>query len=163
MIAISLQSGSNGNCIFVETGGVRLLFDAGISGIQAERRLARFGVEIRDVDGLFVSHDHVDHARCAGIYGRKYGVPLHITPATLDAASSRCDLGRIPEARTFEAGDSVRIGGVTVETLPTPHDGVDGVVFSIDDGSHRLGVMTDLGHVFDGLGQAVGSLDAVII
>ena len=32
MIAISLQSGSNGNCIYVEAGGVKLLFDAGISG-----------------------------------------------------------------------------------------------------------------------------------
>ena len=163
MIAISLQSGSNGNCIYVEAGGVRLLFDAGISGIQAERRLERFGVDIRDVDALFVSHDHVDHARCAGIYGRKYGVPLHITPATLEAASSRGELGRIPAARSFSAGDSVQIGGVTVETVPTPHDGADGVVFSIDDGIHRLGVMTDLGHVFDGLVEAVGSLDAVIL
>jgi phosphoribosyl 1,2-cyclic phosphodiesterase len=163
MIAISLQSGSNGNCIFVEASGVKLLFDAGISGIQAERRLGRFGIDIRDVDGLFVSHDHVDHVRCAGIYGRKYGIPVHITGPTLEAASRRCDLGRIPEARVFAAGESVRVGGAIVETLPTPHDGADGVVFTVDDGTHRLGVMTDLGHVFDELAEAVGSLDAVFL
>ncbi len=29
MKVISLQSGSNGNCIYVETDGVKLLFDAG--------------------------------------------------------------------------------------------------------------------------------------
>jgi phosphoribosyl 1,2-cyclic phosphodiesterase len=163
MRAISLQSGSNGNCIYVEAPGVRLLFDAGISGIQAERRLARFGIDIRDVDALFVSHDHVDHSRCAGIYGRKYGIPLHITPRTLEAASRRCDLGRVRGARSFDAGESVRVGGVTVETLPTPHDGADGVVFTVDDGNHRLGVMTDLGHVFDGLAGAVRALDGVIL
>ena len=39
MRVISLQSGSNGNCIYVEAGRVRLLFDAGISGIQAQERL----------------------------------------------------------------------------------------------------------------------------
>jgi hypothetical protein len=33
---ISLQSGSNGNCVYVEAGSVKLLFDAGISGIQVE-------------------------------------------------------------------------------------------------------------------------------
>ena len=31
MRVISLQSGSNGNCIYVEADGVKLLFDAGIS------------------------------------------------------------------------------------------------------------------------------------
>ena len=35
MKLISLQSGSNGNCFYVEAGGVQLLFDAGISGRQA--------------------------------------------------------------------------------------------------------------------------------
>jgi hypothetical protein len=35
MRMVSLQSGSNGNCIYVEAGGVRILFDAGISGRQA--------------------------------------------------------------------------------------------------------------------------------
>ena len=40
---ISLQSGSNGNCIYVEADGVKLLFDAGISGIQVQDRLALHG------------------------------------------------------------------------------------------------------------------------
>ncbi len=35
MVFISLQSGSNGNCLYVESGGVRLLFDAVISGRKA--------------------------------------------------------------------------------------------------------------------------------
>ena len=47
MKAISLQSGSSGNCIYVEAGGVKLLFDAGIAGVQAEDRLAAHG---RDID-----------------------------------------------------------------------------------------------------------------
>jgi len=76
IIAASLQSGSNGNCIFVDAGGVRFLFDAGISGIRAERRLARHGRDIREVDALIISHDHADHIRCAGIYQRKYGLPI---------------------------------------------------------------------------------------
>ncbi len=33
MRVISLQSGSNGNCIYVEANGVTLLFDAGIKRI----------------------------------------------------------------------------------------------------------------------------------
>jgi hypothetical protein len=40
MKLISLQSGSNGNCLYVEAGGVKPLFDAGISGSQVHERLS---------------------------------------------------------------------------------------------------------------------------
>lgn len=42
MKVIALHPGSNGNCIYVETKGVRPLFDAGISGKQAESQLAAY-------------------------------------------------------------------------------------------------------------------------
>ncbi len=71
MEVIALQSGSSGNCIYVEAAGQRLLFDAGISGRQAEQRLAAHGREIRDVDALVISHDHNDHVRAMGSLSAK--------------------------------------------------------------------------------------------
>ena len=50
-----------------------------------------------------------------------------------------------------------------METIPTPHDGADGVVFVVDDGHRRLGILTDLGHVFAGLDAVLQSLDAVLL
>lgn len=163
MKIISLQSGSNGNCIYVEADGVRLLFDAGISGIQAKERLAAHGVDITSVDALLISHDHRDHARCLGIYQRQFGLPVFITRKTLAAAMAYTKLGKLTDVRQFQAGAPVQFGTVVVETIPTPHDGADGVVFIVDDGRQRLGIMTDLGHVFDGLRSAVCSLDAVLL
>lgn len=163
MRMVSLQSGSNGNCIYVEADGVRLLFDAGISGRQAEQRLSAHGRDIRDVDALVISHEHRDHARCMGIYQRKYGMPVHVTKKTLAVSRSRHGLGEITDLRTYKAGSSLHFGTVTVETIPTPHDGVDGVAFVVDDGQHRLGILTDLGHVFDGLKAVIASLDAVLV
>ena len=52
---------------------------------------------------------------------------------------------------------------MAIETIPTPHDGVDGVAVVIDDGRKRLGVLTDLGHVFADLPAVLGSLDAVLL
>ena len=60
MIVISLQSGSNGNCFYVESRGVRLLVDAGISASQAEQRLRARDREIRGIDALLISHDHTE-------------------------------------------------------------------------------------------------------
>ena len=162
MKVISLQSGSNGNCIHVEADGVRLLFDAGISGVQAKERLRQHGRDVTDVDALLISHDHSDHCRSMGIFHRKFGLPVFATEKTFQAAS-RCRIGKISEINHFCAGDVLRFGKVTVETFPTPHDAADGVVFVVDDGKDRLGILTDLGHVFDGLEDIVGSLDAVLL
>jgi phosphoribosyl 1,2-cyclic phosphodiesterase len=163
MIAVPLQSGSSGNCIYVETNGVRLLFDAGICGSDAERRLASIGRNIRDVQALIISHDHSDHIRSAGVYQRKFGIPLYITPRTLDVAQRRHDLGRLSDVRLFLAGGVIHVEGVTVETVPTPHDGADGSVFVVSSLGKRLGIMTDLGYVFDGLAPIVETLDAVFL
>jgi phosphoribosyl 1,2-cyclic phosphodiesterase len=163
MLAISLQSGSNGNCIYVETPGVRLLFDAGITGVQAEERLAAHGRDIRKVDAVIISHDHGDHIRHAGVFHRKFGLPVYVTPATFAAASSRCALGKFTDLRHFRSSDQLRLGDAVVHAVPTPHDGADGAVFVVEAGAKRLGIMTDLGHVFQGLLHLVSSLDAVFL
>lgn len=163
MIAISLQSGSNGNCIFVETNGLKLLFDAGISGKQAEQRLASFGRDIRDVDALIISHDHGDHVRHAGVYQRKFKIPVYITPGTLESALKKQNLGCLQDIRHFTSGDNIDFGDVSVRTIPCPHDCVDGSVFVISSHKKLLGIWTDLGHVFEDLSSLIPSLDAVFI
>lgn len=161
VVTLSLQSGSNGNAIYVEADDVRLLFDAGISGVLAERRLAQHGRDIREVDALILSHDHSDHVCCAGIYQRKFGLPIYMTRPTHRAMY--CDLGRLTDVRYFRSGDSLQFGRVTVHTLHTPHDAADAVVFVVDYEGRRLGVLTDLGHPFARLARVLEDLDAAYL
>ena len=162
MKVISLQSGSNGNCIYVEAGGVKLLFDAGISASEVEERLALHGRDATAVDAVLISHDHIDHCRSMGILNRTFGLPIYATAKTYEAAK-RFALGEIADLRHFRSGETVKVGKIVVETIPTPHDAEDGVVFVVDDSKHRLGILTDLGHVFDGLADVIASLDAVLL
>jgi len=158
MLTFSLQSGSNGNAIYVEAGDVRLLFDAGISGKTAESRLGIHGREIRGIDGLLISHYHNDHVGCAGVFNRKYGLPIYATRKTLAAARNRIE--PVGETRPFRAGETICFGKVQVHTLPTPHDGVDGVAFVVEHEHNRLGILTDLGHPFTALQKVLSTLDA---
>ncbi|MEM7454814.1 MAG: MBL fold metallo-hydrolase [Planctomycetota bacterium] len=165
MKVISLQSGSNGNCFYVETGDVRLLFDAGISGKKAKQRLAEHGRNIEDVDALFISHDHSDHVSSMGVYQRKFGMPIYITRQTLQQCYRSAKVGPIERVRFFRGGETILFDNTQVHTVPTAHDSVDGCAFVVED-SHsgqRVGILTDLGHVFDGLRDVLKSLDAVVI
>lgn len=163
MIAISLQSGSNGNCYYIEANGMKLLFDAGITASMAARRLQEHGRDIKDVDALIISHDHGDHARHVGVYSRKYKMPVYITQSTLQTASKRHGIGRMNEIRYFNAGDEIIIGDLSIETIPSPHDASDGSLFVVSSGVKKLGIWTDLGHVPDGLYSLIATLDAVFI
>ena len=82
---ISLQSGSNGNCYFVQAGEVRLLIDAGISAQLVRRRLAQFGEAPQRLDAILISHDHHDHSRSMGVFQRQFSAPLFVTEKTLAA------------------------------------------------------------------------------
>ena len=163
MKVIALQSGSDGNCYFVRSGEVRLIFDAGISGRQAEQRLSERGEDIRQANALFLTHDHRDHSKSIGIFHRQFELPVYLTRKTWQSVQQHQQVGRIDDLRFFRAGEVIPFEHLKIHSIPTPHDGVDGVVYVIEDGQHRLGILTDLGHVFDGLREVLQSLDAVIL
>lgn len=161
MLTFSLQSGSNGNAIYVEAGDTRLLIDAGISGAQAQKRMAYHDRNIRDIDALIISHDHIDHIRCAGIYQRKFGIPLYITPAT--KLGTRCRLGHLGEVRSFRSGETIEINDVKIHTFRTAHDAADGVAFVVQWEAKRLGILTDLGHPSLWIQEVLETVDAAYL
>lgn len=161
MLTFSLQSGSNGNCVYVEAGDARLLIDAGISGREAEGRMRVRNREIRDVDALLITHDHNDHVRCSGVLHRKFHIPIWMTRPTHDAV--QCNLGPLRGMNYFTSGQTLQFKNVLVHTIATPHDAADGVGFVIEHAGKRLGILTDLGHPFEGLKELLASLDAVYL
>ncbi len=165
MEVITLQSGSAGNCVFVRSGETRLLFDAGITGRKAELRLAEYGYDIRDCNGVILSHEHCDHISGLGVFHRKFGLQVYASLRTWNATRAKPSTGFIGSPNHFVSGKPFQIGSLRIETLRTPHDAVDGVCFVIEDteSGQRFGLLTDLGHVFGELGKIIESLDAVLI
>ncbi|PIE53665.1 MBL fold metallo-hydrolase [Candidatus Fermentibacteria bacterium] len=138
-----LASGSSGNALAVEHEGQMIFFDAGISGKQHLLRLQESGLSYESAAGLFVSHEHGDHSRCAGILARKWKVPVFGTRGTLD--SSGLTSQKLPGLEVFANGDTVNIGPFTVMPWTISHDAVDPSGFTVTAGGRRLGIATDMG------------------
>ncbi len=165
MEVITLQSGSSGNCVFVRSNGTRILFDAGISACKAQSRLASYGHDVSDCHALVLSHEHSDHVSGVGALHRKFGLPVYANESTWRATCQRPSTGNIGDPNYFVSGQPFQIGSLRIEPIRTPHDAVDGVCFVVEDlqSGQRLGILTDLGHVFRGLRKVIASLDAVLI
>ena len=80
----TIASGSSGNCIYVGSEATHLLVDVGISGKKAEAGLNSLGLTGRDLDGILVTHEHMDHVAGLGVMARKYEVPIYATTGTLE-------------------------------------------------------------------------------
>lgn len=76
-----LFSGSSGNSVYVACGGVKLLVDAGVSATRVEANLREIGVDIREIDAILVTHEHVDHVRGLGVLCRRFGLPVYANRA----------------------------------------------------------------------------------
>lgn len=163
MDVLCLQSGSSGNCVFVDTGSECLLFDAGISFRKVQTRLNEAGRDASEIDAIVISHDHRDHIGCLGVLNRRLNVPIHISRKTLRATERRVSLGPAQNIQHFAPGETFTVGVTAIESMPTPHDGVDGAAFTLDNGCSRFGLWTDLGCVFDDLLASVNTLDAILI
>ncbi len=165
MEVISLQSGSSGNCVFVRSGGTSVLFDAGISGCKAETRLAKYGHNIRDCCALVISHEHSDHICGAGVFHRKYNLPVFSNVRTWNAMREKSSSGCLGSPNHFATGEAFELGSLRIEPIRTPHDAIEGVCFVIEDvnDGQRFGLLTDLGHAFTGLSNVIRTLDAVLL
>jgi phosphoribosyl 1,2-cyclic phosphodiesterase len=74
----SLNSGSNGNCYYLENEHDAILVDAGISCRETEKRMERLGLTMKKIRAIFVSHEHADHIRGITVLAKKYQAPgLH--------------------------------------------------------------------------------------
>lgn len=152
-----LGSSSAGNCVFVEGGGVRLLVDAGLSREVTFDALAGIGVPWETINAVLITHEHSDHV--AGIetmmtMWRRYGfdVNVYMTPGTAVALKEKGY--KIPMARmwTFKPGcKTFEVGGLLIGADLVSHDAAAPVAYTIGDGKHTMGVVTDLGVIYPGM------------
>jgi phosphoribosyl 1,2-cyclic phosphodiesterase len=153
-------SGSSGNCLLVEAEGERLLVDAGIGPTRAIERLRTLGTDLvtsRAPLGLFVSHDHGDHAAHASPLARATRAPLFAHAGiTIDRARRKLDV------RGYTPGRPVSLGPFVVETVPVPHDAPH-VAIRVSAGGRRVGIATDVGHVTPALRGLLLGCDLVFL
>jgi phosphoribosyl 1,2-cyclic phosphodiesterase len=140
-----LGSGSGGNALIVESGGRRLLLDAGFSCRQIEQRLASLDEEASRIDALLLTHEHSDHCRGVEVLERRHGIPVYATAGTF-AGIRWSDRGQRRDLRTIRSGEPFHTPGFRIEAFRLPHDAREPVGFVIEDepGS-RLGLAADLG------------------
>lgn len=137
-----LASGSKGNSLFVSCRNSAVLIDAGLSGVEVERRLKSINVDPQDLTAIIITHEHSDHVRGAGVLSRRFNTPVHMTEKTWQACKG---LGKIDHLNFFECGTSFQLDEILVRSFSISHDATDPIGFTMEHNNQKIGIATDLG------------------
>jgi phosphoribosyl 1,2-cyclic phosphodiesterase len=153
----ALASGSRGNALLVEHDETLIMVDCGLPLKVLSARLARVGRSIDDIDAVLITHEHGDHSRGIGPFRKRCAAPFWSTPGTAAA---------VGEGQGFERlrhGCAVKLGSITIEPFPVPHDAREPCQFVFAAGQRRLGLLTDTGHVTPLIQRSLEACDAIAV
>lgn len=156
-----LASGSRGNATLVQARGTTVLIDCGLSLRAAETALARLGVEPDAIGAILVTHEHGDHVGGVGPLARRHGIPVWLTRGTWEAAAPV--LGELPEHHILCSHRPQALGDLQIHPITVPHDAREPVQFRLDDGLHRMAVLTDAGSITAHICRSLEACDALVL
>lgn len=163
----SLGSGSSGNATLVEaTSGTsvsRLLIDCGLRVGELKKRLQSCELDLHDIDGVFVTHEHSDHWGHVVSLCKQMGMPLWSSEGTcraaLDAGESLDEI----DWQVARDGVPIELGDLELMPFTVPHDAREPLQLCCTDGDRRLGVVTDLGHVSAHVLRVLKGLHGIVL
>jgi phosphoribosyl 1,2-cyclic phosphodiesterase len=163
---MSIASGSSGNCIMVGTDRTTLLVDAGISKKRITEGLKEADINPSDLDGILITHEHIDHVKSLGVLSRAYDIPIYATDATSRQLTyMKKQLGDFD----YELFSEVRpdepfyIGDIQITPHAIWHDAADPVCYTFTSAGRKVGIATDLGDYDDYIVNALKDSDALLI
>lgn len=162
----SLGSGSAGNATLIESGEhngsvTRILVDCGFSQTELVARLATAGIAPSDLSAIFITHEHTDHVGCASGFSKRWNLPLWMSQGTA--------MGIKPEQKNglqinhAYDGHPFEVGGVRITPFTVPHDAREPLQVKIDDGKHRMAIVTDLGKPTDHVFRHIYNCHALVL
>jgi phosphoribosyl 1,2-cyclic phosphodiesterase len=142
-----------------------ILIDAGISGKRIEAGLAQADLTGRDLDAIFVTHEHNDHINGLGVLARRYGIPIYATRGTIKGILAQDYLGEIAADLFNEiaADTKIVIRDLVCYPLCVSHDAAEPVAYRVHYGSTKIGIVTDLGCYDEYTVECLKGLDALLL
>ncbi len=158
-----LFSGSSGNSYYIGSAERGVLIDAGRSAKQICDALTADGLDIRNVEAIFVTHEHIDHAKGLRVLAKKYHLRVYATEGTIEALAEKELIdGSTDIVPITRAG--AEAGGLTVVPFRISHDCREGVGYRAASSDGRsTAFVTDTGCISDEIRAAVTGCDTVVL
>lgn len=162
----TIASGSSGNAILVGEGKRSFLIDCGISAKRLLENLSLIQVPPSQIEGILVTHEHIDHIKGIGVLARKLKIPILATTGLWEEMASV--VGKLEAEQRIEIQSELILAGLHVNLFPTSHDSRESYGMRVEreiGGQRRLslGIATDTGIITEQMHENLKGCDALIV
>lgn len=140
--------------------------DAGLSGKKTKELLAEVGVDIKEIDMVFLSHDHSDHSAGLGVLMRRYPqIDAFANTGTWQYLLDTNKIGKVPvqQMNTIEPGQTRTFGDLDVTAFATSHDAAEPQYYVFTSGGKSVAFLTDTGYVSEKVEKTIEDADAYMM
>ncbi len=137
-----LGSGSKGNSTLLDFDDVKILIDIGFSYKDLKEKLESINVNPKDIDYLFITHDHIDH-----IYGLKSFLNKHKPIVYISKKVADFYLTDKKYEKINNLSEEILINDIFIKPVPTSHDSLDSYGFLIEYKDESIVYITDTGYI----------------
>lgn len=159
---VTLFSSSAGNCYYIGSSGRGVLIDAGRSCKQIEAAMLSNGLDMRRVQGIFITHEHSDHCQGLRVLASRYGINVYSSEGTLKALE---ESGKLDSRFTADVIESkISLGDMLIERFDTPHDSAESCTYRVTtaDGKKAM-VATDMGVMLPSIRNAISECSLAVV
>lgn len=153
MKVTAIASGSSGNCFYVENEKSAVLIDAGISAKHINLRMNELKLNPKKIEGIFLTHEHIDHIRGADVFARQLDIPIYATNGT---AKNGFLCSNEELINIIKKNENVKIGSLEVEAFEKNHKAHEPVSFSVNEKNKVVSVITDVGVACKNVNERIG-------
>jgi phosphoribosyl 1,2-cyclic phosphodiesterase len=160
-----LASGSKGNATVMRCEAGMVLVDAGISCRRIVQGMQKLGLRPENLDGVFITHEHIDHVKGLETFTKKYPVPIYASAGTwrgIKQTLPRIDL-QLCNRHIFAPQTELTLGGLQVRSFSTSHDALDPTGYSFRYKNHTFSYVTDTGYVSDIVKRELDGAEVLVI
>jgi len=141
MKIVVLGSGSKGNSTFIDFGTKKILIDVGFSYKQIKERLELIKVDPKEIDAVFITHDHSDHTYGLKVFLKKVKPYLYITKEV-----EQYILEEQYEQSVYLT-DEMFLDDIFIKVIPTSHDALTANGYLFEYNNENVVYLTDTGYL----------------
>ena len=136
-----LASGSEGNCVYINTGKHELLIDVGMNIKYINSKLEELNTSLDNIEYIFITHSHSDHIASLDKIIKNYNPMIFI--------DSKCmnEIKCLEDYNNINLDDNFTFDDFEMTSFRTSHDakGSRGYIFKLDGES--IVYVTDTGYI----------------
>ena len=101
-----------------------------------------FNISALDLDGIIVTHEHIDHVQSLGSLSKKFDLPVFATKKTFDAMPKQCEKINSSNMKNIAIDENFSIGDIKITPFAIPHDAADPCGYTIQADSKKISIAT---------------------